>query len=709
VAAGLDADVAALAPGSGSTLDVPVLGTTPLAPATLRALRRRARAVDVVVAYGSSTLPACALGLVGTRTPFVYRSIGDPRAWVRGGLHRRRTAWMMRRAARIVALWPGGRDAIVELYGVGPERIDVIPNARGAAEFRPATPEARASARERFGVAEDATVVAFIGSLTEEKRPYLAVDAVGHLSDATLLLVGDGPLRPSVEQRGAKIAGDRVKMLGALNPLTDVYAAADVVLSTSSTEGMSGVLIEAGLSGVPVCATAVGATPWLFEHELRGAFFAVTSSAAQVAAAIERALATPAAEGLQGCEWRQVTEMWMSALQPFDSLRVLAVLDSTGAGGAETSTALMAPLLREMGVDFQVAFFHDRGGVKQRLIDDGVPIHHVPAGRSRVVTLLRLIRLIRDLRPDVVHTAVYEADIIGRTAGWLCRVPVVSSIISDMYGPEHAAAVGRPLRLKLAWAMDLVTARFVTHFHAISHTAAESVGPRLRIPAEKITVIYRGRPMPTPDQLAANPEIEALMRGDPPDGRFTVLAVGRQEYQKGFDVLIRALAELDDDVHVVIAGRDGNATADLRRLVTDLGLQRRAHFIGERSDVPALMASADLMVVPSRWEGLGGVLVEALLAGARIVISDLPVLREVIGASSTDAVASCFEPENADELAVVICRSRVLSEPRAAEAAHARSVGECFAVDVIAAETAGLYSAVRRMSRGGTQVLAKSE
>ena len=89
-AAGRPADVVALA--AGGALEVPVLGRRPLGISTLRALRRRARHRRVVIAYGSSTLPACATALAGTGVPFVYRSIGDPAAWVRGRVHGRAPA-----------------------------------------------------------------------------------------------------------------------------------------------------------------------------------------------------------------------------------------------------------------------------------------------------------------------------------------------------------------------------------------------------------------------------------------------------------------------------------------------------------------------------------------------------------------------------------------------------------------------------------------
>ena len=95
---GFDIRTAALTAGThGDQLDVPTLGPTARSLPTLRALRRGAHDVDVVVAYGSSTLPACALALFGTGVPFVYRNIGDPYATTTS------TSCAPRRNARSVA------------------------------------------------------------------------------------------------------------------------------------------------------------------------------------------------------------------------------------------------------------------------------------------------------------------------------------------------------------------------------------------------------------------------------------------------------------------------------------------------------------------------------------------------------------------------------------------------------------------------------
>ncbi|MBN2622848.1 MAG: glycosyltransferase family 4 protein [Acidimicrobiales bacterium] len=252
-------EVVALAPAaSGSRLGVPVLGDAALAPVTLRALRRLAAGARVVVAHGSRTLPACALGLAGRRTPVVYRSIGDPAAWAGGGLRRARTRLLLRRTAAVTVLWPGAGDAVHALYAVPPDRIHVIPNAVPAARCPVPDAGARRDARARLGLPGDAPVVAAIGALAAEKRVGAAIGAVAALEGVHLLVAGDGPERAPLEQRAAAVAPGRVHFAGSLPGPTDALAAADVVVLTSRTEGMPGVLVEAGLSGVAAVATDVG-------------------------------------------------------------------------------------------------------------------------------------------------------------------------------------------------------------------------------------------------------------------------------------------------------------------------------------------------------------------------------------------------------------------------------------------------------------------
>ena len=321
-ARGVVATAVACAPaaaGSAAPLEVQVLGARPLSLGSLRALRRLARGVDVVVALGSSTLPACALALLGSRTPFVYRSIGDPARWVRGGWHRRRTGVLFRRAAHVIALWPGAAASIHELYGVSTDAITCIPNARPAAKT---TPPSRASARSAFGLPAEANVVAWVGALSHEKRPVAAVEAVASMPGAWLLLAGGGPLQADVAAVAQRLMPGRHRLLGVVADLVPVWAACDVALLTSATEGMPGVLIEAALHGVPAVATDVGAVDSVVSDGRTGRVVPAEAGSQVIAGALADALAQRVAWGSAArlhvtthFTWQSVAPQWVELLR----------------------------------------------------------------------------------------------------------------------------------------------------------------------------------------------------------------------------------------------------------------------------------------------------------------------------------------------------------------------------------------------------------
>lgn len=250
----------ALAPGTIGGLEVPILGPTRFSRETLTALRSHARATDLVVAHGSSTLPAVSAATAGLSTPFVYRSIGDPQAWATTTLRRSRIRLAVGRAAGVVALWRGSAVFWHERLGVPADRIRVIPNWVDTGCFPVATPDSRASARGRLRLPADGPIALCLGALTPEKRVDLAIRAAGTMPDHTLLVVGEGPQRAALSVLASRWPG-RIHLLGSTQDPAVPLAAADVLVMPSRTEGQPAAAIEAGLTGIPVVATRVGGIP----------------------------------------------------------------------------------------------------------------------------------------------------------------------------------------------------------------------------------------------------------------------------------------------------------------------------------------------------------------------------------------------------------------------------------------------------------------
>lgn len=314
-------------------------------------------------------------------------------------------------------------------------------------------------------------------------------------------------------------------------------------------------------------------------------------------------------------------------------MRIVYLIDSLGGGGAEHSLASMAPHLRAAGIELTVGFFRERKDVEEQLRDAGARLVSLSGGGGRLGNVGRARRLIREERPDLVHTTLTEADLAGRVAARLARVRVVSTLANEAYGPvQHHASPAPAWKLRAAHAADAATATLVHRFHAISAHVATTMARRLHVAPGRIEIIPRGRDRAILGEPDAARRM-AVRRALGIDAAPMILAAAREEPQKGLDVLIEAVAAVRREVpavRLVLAGREGGSTAAIARALATFG-STGVMRLGARTDVADLMCAADVVAVPSRWEGLGGTALEALALEAPLVASDLPPLREIAG------------------------------------------------------------------------------
>jgi glycosyltransferase involved in cell wall biosynthesis len=386
-------------------------------------------------------------------------------------------------------------------------------------------------------------------------------------------------------------------------------------------------------------------------------------------------------------------------------VRILYVIDDLGAAGAERSLAAMAPHYFRRGMQLDVAYLTDYPGVQAELEAAGSELLSLEGGGGRLGWARRARRLIASRRPDLVHTTLFEADLAGRTGASLAGVPVVSSLVNVAYGADHSAIPGhRRWKVRAAQLLDALTARRVVRFHAITSHVAEVMAGRLGVPRDRIEVIPRGR---DPERLGRrDPDRRARARAalGVADGTPLLLAVARHEHQKGLDLLLEALPRVlagHPEARLAVAGRDGNQTTLLRATADRLRLDGTVEFLGARQDVPDLLCAADVVVIPSRWEGLSNVLIEAMALEAPVVASDLPTLHEAVADGDTASLVPAGSPER---LAAAI--TATLDDPAAAAArarrAHRRFV-EHFTIDRVVDQMRAFYErALAEAGRGRT-------
>ena len=315
--------------------------------------------------------------------------------------------------------------------------------------------------------------------------------------------------------------------------------------------------------------------------------------------------------------------------------KYLFVINSFLAGGAERSLIELLPVIRAQDVRLIVACLYRREvGFEDEVREAGFDVRVLP-GSNLTSKTLALRRLIKEERPDVVHTALFESDLAGRLASIGLRVPVMTTLANTAYDD---ARLGDPnvnkRRLQLVKLVDGLTARHLTqHFHAVSQAVKDSTVERLGVPADRITVVKRGRDETRLGERTPERRRRVRRALGLADDAEVLVAVGRQEYQKGHRHLIDAfpaVIEARPRARLLVVGREGHASRDLDTRVAALGLEKEVTILGHREDVTDVVAACDLFVFPSVYEGLGGALIEAIGLGLPVVASDIPAIREVV-------------------------------------------------------------------------------
>ena len=341
-------------------------------------------------------------------------------------------------------------------------------------------------------------------------------------------------------------------------------------------------------------------------------------------------------------------------------MRLLYVINRLGRGGAERSLAAMTPHYVRAGIELRIAYLSDERSAPEQFEHAGASVYSLAGSGGALGQLRRMRRLVGNWRPDLMHTTLFESDLLGRGAGVTTGVPVVTSLVNVAYGPEQFDNPDlRAWKLRSAQLVDAVSARAVRRFHALTAHVGAIMARRLRLRDDRIDVIPRGR---DPAQLGSRtPERRRRAREQLGIGtdELLVVAAARHEYQKGLDVLLEAfepVAAHRPGARLVIVGREGSQTARLTAAIGP-GAREVVRMVGARDDVPEVLCAADLFAFPSRWEGFGSVLLEAMALEAPIVASDLDAVREVVTAEE----AVLVPPDDAGALAASI--ERALDDP----------------------------------------------
>jgi glycosyltransferase involved in cell wall biosynthesis len=230
--------------------------------------------------------------------------------------------------------------------------------------------------------------------------------------------------------------------------------------------------------------------------------------------------------------------------------------------------------------------------------------------------VLQLKQRLTALRIDLVQSFLFHANVVSASAGKLAGVKVVAGIrVAD---PSHQRQ-----------RMERWLAPVIERYVCVSQSVADFCEQTARLPREKLVVIPNGVDIA---RFRASVPANLATLNLPPNRRW-LIAVGRLDKQKGYDwlmPLLPAVFAAQPTCDLLLIG-DGPEREKLTQQAVTLKISDRLHFAGWQPNVPELLKSAEVLLLPSRYEGMPNVVLEAMAAGLPVVATRVEGMAEILG------------------------------------------------------------------------------
>jgi glycosyltransferase involved in cell wall biosynthesis len=333
-------------------------------------------------------------------------------------------------------------------------------------------------------------------------------------------------------------------------------------------------------------------------------------------------------------------------------MRILFLSTSMGMGGADSQLLSAAQELRSRGHDVLIVSLTPLGpmGFEARSVGLSTESLEMRRGFPDPRGLLRLVRIVRAWRPDVLHSHMVHANLMARVLRLIAPVPALVSTIHNIHEGGRLRMIAYRLTNALVDYMTIVSEAAFDRF------VAEGI-----VPKEILRVVPNGVNTDRFRNLAPGVR-ESLRHSLGLEREFVWLAVGRFETAKDYPNMLRAFAavrERGPESVLLLVGR-GSLQEETEALARDLGLGGAVRFLGVRTDVPEVMSAADGYLMSSAWEGMPMVLLEAAAAALPIVATKVGGNEEVVRHEGTGFLVP---PSDHEALGRAMLRLSELSEP----------------------------------------------
>ena len=383
------------------------------------------------------------------------------------------------------------------------------------------------------------------------------------------------------------------------------------------------------------------------------------------------------------------------------------VLNTLGAGGV---TEVACQLLKRLPASGGARRLYvlkkpaeDADGKLDRveaLAADGITVTFGAGHKGKIASIAHLAAWLEKERIALLHTHSYRPNLYGRLAGVLRRgngLRLVAHYHNQYDDKWREGSEALLLERQLAGQTDAMV--------AVSAAVRDHVAQALERDPAAISVVENGIDV---DRVAGGRRDGVRREFGLADDDMVVGLVGRICEQKGQDDLVaaaRLISSRHPRLRYLMVGdeEDKDLCRRLRREIASAGLDRIIHFTGFRRDMANIYAAIDNLAAPSRWEGFGLMLVEAMAAGVPIVATNVGAIADVLDGGESGLLVAPRDPARLGEAI-----SRLASEPRLREAlaAAGRRRARRYSWDGASRQIADLHEALLNSSRAGSSISA---
>lgn len=305
-------------------------------------------------------------------------------------------------------------------------------------------------------------------------------------------------------------------------------------------------------------------------------------------------------------------------MNKMDGKKIILLIDSLAAGGAQRQIVLLAGQLKSAGYEPTILVYHDLMDLLADVKKDKINLKLISKSEMSWPKLIwSITRFVKNVRPYAIISYLHTPNLIARIAG---RLSGISRIITSQRSPDLIQSKGR-------FFIERITQNLSSLMVTNSEANRKQIIKEFGFNKEKVITIYNGVDMSIFSEKNAKTRADIRADWGVEEDAFVFLLPGRMENPKNHILLVEAanIMERKLKFKCVFVGHefDQNIKSELSTRIKKYGLAHKFVFAGYCNDMPAAYSGSDVVVLPSLWEGLPNVVIEALSCKRSVIVTDV--------------------------------------------------------------------------------------